>query len=513
MASSTEETGPSRLPAAWRSREYLVDTIGIPCMGFALLRLLVMILDRGSVFVPTYTPFVIGSLCRGVAPLVIIALVAGRPLSPAQYRRTLVPAAVLASVFSVATLVRVAWGGVWWYAACRGLAHVGIAWLYVCWGEVYANTRVRDVGVSVTASMIVSSVLAFAVALLPDAGAAVCAGIIPAVATWLFIRYIESGAPHPPHRATFVGRSGPALLGEYSRWLVALALFSAVMGVIHALSMSVPGGHASGWLFGLYTAVSVALSAILLASVVRVREGTFTLPVMWVLFVALTVGALGLSLVFPDLMPVALAVFGAVRYTALAFVNIKLADIAHHSHQPSYVIFAIGWAVVEIFMVLGASLQVSIELYDGTEPSMPIAMLIGLLLTATLFVFGGSSFSDVRVPADGGDPAGAGWGAGAGGGGGAGEGAGEGEGEGEPSAETILGIQYRQCQALRGRYGLTDRETEVVLLVAQGHTQQFCADALMVSLNTVRTHMKHVYAKLDIHTKDELLEALSREVG
>ena len=495
MTSSIEEPGSSHLPAEWRSRAYLIGTIGIPCMGFALLRLLVMILDRGSVFVSTYTPFIIGSLCRGLVPLIVISLVAGRPLTTEQYKKTLIPAAIVAAVFSIATLMPVPWGDTWWYAACRGIAHAGIGWLYVCWGDAYVNTRVRDVAVSVTLSMIVSSVLAFIVALLPDAGAAVCAGVVPVATTWLFLRYAESGDPHEPYRATFIGKSGPALLVEYSRWLLALGLFSTVMGIVHALSMSVPGGHASGWLFGLYTFVSVALSAILLVSALRVREGTFSLSVMWALFVTLAVATLGISLVLPDMMQVAFTLFGSVRYVALAFVNIKLADIAHHSKHPPYVIFAVGWAVIEVFMVLGASLQVSIAMYDGPEPSMPIAMLIALLLTATLFIFGGSSFSDVRVPSDydgSGSPSGA---------------------AADPAAETILDIQYRQCQALRNRYGLTDRETEVVLLVAQGYTQQFCADALMVSLNTVRTHMKHVYTKLDIHTKDELLEALAAEGG
>ena len=38
------------------------------------------------------------------------------------------------------------------------------------------------------------------------------------------------------------------------------------------------------------------------------------------------------------------------------------------------------------------------------------------------------------------------------------------------------------------------------------------ADRLVISENTVRTHAKHIYTKLDIHRRHELLDMLS-ELG
>lgn len=37
-------------------------------------------------------------------------------------------------------------------------------------------------------------------------------------------------------------------------------------------------------------------------------------------------------------------------------------------------------------------------------------------------------------------------------------------------------------------------------------TSRSTADAFIISENTVRTHVKHLYAKLDVHTRQELLD-------
>lgn len=49
--------------------------------------------------------------------------------------------------------------------------------------------------------------------------------------------------------------------------------------------------------------------------------------------------------------------------------------------------------------------------------------------------------------------------------------------------------------------GLTDRETEILQLVAQGLTNGEIADDLVISRATVRTHLEHVFAKLGVHTR------------
>ncbi|WP_241157248.1 helix-turn-helix transcriptional regulator [Adlercreutzia sp. ZJ242] len=65
-----------------------------------------------------------------------------------------------------------------------------------------------------------------------------------------------------------------------------------------------------------------------------------------------------------------------------------------------------------------------------------------------------------------------------------------------------------QAQALREHYRLTAREAEIMELIARGNTVARIAEMLVVSENTVRTHSKRIYVKLDIHKKQELVDLI-----
>lgn len=65
-----------------------------------------------------------------------------------------------------------------------------------------------------------------------------------------------------------------------------------------------------------------------------------------------------------------------------------------------------------------------------------------------------------------------------------------------------------RCAALAEEYGLTERETEIVALLARGRTKAHIAKTLYVSENTVRSHVRNIYAKLDVHTRQELIDLI-----
>jgi len=58
---------------------------------------------------------------------------------------------------------------------------------------------------------------------------------------------------------------------------------------------------------------------------------------------------------------------------------------------------------------------------------------------------------------------------------------------------------------------LSERELEVLALLAAGHTYQRVADACFVSLDTVRTHVRSIYEKLHVHSKSEAVAKAIRQ--
>jgi LuxR family maltose regulon positive regulatory protein len=50
---------------------------------------------------------------------------------------------------------------------------------------------------------------------------------------------------------------------------------------------------------------------------------------------------------------------------------------------------------------------------------------------------------------------------------------------------------------------LSEREIEVLQLIAEGLTNREIASRLFLSLNTVKAHTRNIYGKLDIHNRTQ----------
>lgn len=77
------------------------------------------------------------------------------------------------------------------------------------------------------------------------------------------------------------------------------------------------------------------------------------------------------------------------------------------------------------------------------------------------------------------------------------------------SGERIVSPRERlivRCEQLAQEHGLTPRETEVLTLIAQRKTRSEIEQELFLSQNTVKTHARHVYAKLGVHSKADVYE-------
>ena len=78
-----------------------------------------------------------------------------------------------------------------------------------------------------------------------------------------------------------------------------------------------------------------------------------------------------------------------------------------------------------------------------------------------------------------------------------------------PSREELIEVA---CTRLGAEHGITDRERDFVRLLTYGYSGKRIQEELGVSYNTVKTHAKHIYRKLDVHSQQELIDLVERRM-
>lgn len=86
----------------------------------------------------------------------------------------------------------------------------------------------------------------------------------------------------------------------------------------------------------------------------------------------------------------------------------------------------------------------------------------------------------------------------------------EGQSDGEAcegaACESTQPSREARIATLATAHHLTPRETEVFALLAQGRSVPYIRDALVISKETAATHAKRIYAKLGVHSRQDLID-------
>lgn len=83
----------------------------------------------------------------------------------------------------------------------------------------------------------------------------------------------------------------------------------------------------------------------------------------------------------------------------------------------------------------------------------------------------------------------------------------------KPNESDSISTIEHTCSMIAGDFHLTEREAEVLLLLARGKTKKEIAEELYVSQNTIKTHQRNLYTKLDVHSLDELRQFVAHQQG
>lgn len=78
-----------------------------------------------------------------------------------------------------------------------------------------------------------------------------------------------------------------------------------------------------------------------------------------------------------------------------------------------------------------------------------------------------------------------------------------------PTVASGVDVLREACQQLSQEYGLSARQREVLDLLVHGYDVPSTAKKLFISENTVRTHMKKIYVLMDVHSKQEIIDAVN----
>ncbi len=79
------------------------------------------------------------------------------------------------------------------------------------------------------------------------------------------------------------------------------------------------------------------------------------------------------------------------------------------------------------------------------------------------------------------------------------------------AAASAASAETSAVTALAATHRLTPRETEVFALLAQGRSIPYIRDELIISRETAATHAKHIYAKLGVHSRQELIDLVQKQ--
>jgi DNA-binding NarL/FixJ family response regulator len=85
------------------------------------------------------------------------------------------------------------------------------------------------------------------------------------------------------------------------------------------------------------------------------------------------------------------------------------------------------------------------------------------------------------------------------------------------SGMPLVGVSFHKTGAsfspawvdLDDVFNLTSSESRIVSMLLAGSSAESIAEQLKLSINTVRTHIKHAYEKLDVCSREELWRRLA----
>lgn len=457
----------------------------------------------------------LASSVAAILPLLVAFLLRGKieNLSPCAIFTIIVCASVLASVST--GCMQVFSGQPIAHAVAAASAGLFVVGPMLAWGVAYGSLDAKRAVICTALSFAFAGLVYFATSLMPWSVAALVATALP-LATGLsaclcFTRDSNHASPG--------GRISQEPLSRSSipvGTLVGLAVVTFVYGGLRVYS-----AHASAEFSGpsvLFVSVVVASTIMLLYTLLMPRT-SLNLGVLYRVALIAFAAVLMLAAVGEEVAAIPLEVLvrcGMMLFEMLTWV--LLAETVRTGSVPALAVFSAGRLAVHVGISLGEG---SALVFGVSSLQFLVCAVVALIVAAgflfrdadTTFFFASPTEDELRRITRKRSVS-----------------------DGEPSrAETTLevctsdvtaevggGFDARvgdmlkrsledRIDSVASRYGFSAREREVFELWVTGHDAQYIQDELVISRSTVKTHVRHIYEKCDVHSRSDLMRVLERD--
>lgn len=351
------------------------------------------------------------------------------------------------------------------------------ACLHVEWGRALGNLGPKKTIIHGIIGTILAALLLVSITALPPAAIWVFATIIPPLSMGFLLPEIRKH-PHLFSHGITTKANVPW------RFLLTSFLQGSSFGIFQVLLLM--GSHQAPSV--LITGVSFTFSALILLACAFFFKMDFNQLIYQIGFVIASFGYLLFALIGVD-NPLALFAHGVgYRFIDIMMWALCTYLVKQHNISANWV-FAWTTCALLLGQVCGALFGNAFFLSTNFAPGSTLALsvvMVFVLLTGSLFL---SNRRNLKT----------GW------------------GMVRPGhSEALLNDFDMGCKLVSRQHNLTEREEEVFMLLAKGLSRNQLCETLVLSKGTIKTHIRNIYKKMDIHSQQEaffIVEKTQKEFG
>ena len=362
----------------------------------------------------------------------------------------------------------------------------------VLWGSLLCRVGLRNAFMCVAGTYVVGFCICLLVANLKPAAAITLRCILPALSTWAYFIISADPLQLPIRPTTEEGRLPERrLAGIWGRLFAGIGVFGAI--IVFSNHLSEAKAYESTELYTLIAGLAVSLILLAVAALTSAKK-RLNFIFLYRLITPLIIGSLMLTLILEpgDQQYEALAIGGSwalfriFSWTLWCYIAVDAMLVGGQA-------FAIGQASLMLASTVAESICNLVPPADIPVTVSVSGIVLLTVLNSTLVMNEGSLLSIIKGRREALEPAGD-----------------QPTSEQASTTDPVLNTSAAQlCVERAARlHDLSEREQEITLLVLLGKDNAQISDEISIAGSTLRTHLRNIYGKTDVHSRGELVDLL-----